>query len=255
MHFHIFESGSKGNCTLVCSNGHYIIIDDGISNRKLVKKLMDVNVDINSIGAVLVTHNHSDHIAGLSSFSKEIIHSTVISGVDTLVANYLIPFEEYEINGFKITVLPTSHDAPGSIGFIIEADNEKLVYITDTGYIYGKVIEYIANADYYVIESNHNVRMLMETKRTQYLKKRILGDFGHLSNVDSAHYICDVIGDKTKQIILAHLSEEANSQAKAIEDYRLVFDERDVDFDLYDIRCASQTDTVSGGNLGGNNNG
>jgi len=249
MRFYILESGSKGNCTIVESNGKYIMIDDGLSKKKLKSKLEEINVNLEDIGALLVTHNHSDHISGIGAIAKDITFSTLMCGIDTPVNNALIPFEQYEINGFNITPLPTSHDAPGSLGFIIKADNEELVYVTDTGYVYERVCEMIVNKDYYVFESNHNVRMLLETNRPQPLKKRILGDTGHLSNEDSANYICDVIGPNTKQIILAHLSEEANTPEQALSDYVKVFEDRGFAFEDYDIRCASQVNTITGGNF------
>ena len=107
----------------------------------------------------------------------------------------------------------------------------------------------IGDADYYIIESNHDIKMQLDTNRPQYLKKRIMGDEGHLSNYDSANYICDVIGRNTKQIILAHLSEDANTPEVALEEYSTVFDARDFDINNYDVRCASQHDTVIGGNV------
>ena len=250
MRFHIFESGSKGNCMVIESDNHrYLMIDNGLTKKKTKEKLENFNISIDEIKALLVTHSHSDHISGISIFSKDILYSTSLCGIDTPVCNYLVPFDSYEINGFKVTCLPTSHDAPGSCGFIIECDNETLVYITDTGYIYEKVCEKIVNKEYYIIESNHNVRMELECNRPQYLKKRVIGDYGHLSNEDSANYMCDVIGDKTKQIILAHLSQDANTPSQAMEDYCKVFEERNIDISLFDVKCASQTETVSGGKL------
>ncbi len=247
MKYYIFESGSKGNSTLIESNGRYLLIDMGISKRKLVNKLLDLGLTLDSINYVLVTHNHSDHISGLDTFNAEQIYTTKLTYEGVLLQNELIPYNEYKINCFKVKVVPTSHDAKGSIGFIIEDGDEKLVYITDTGYIYEKVVEMIKNADYYIFESNHNVRMLINTNRTQMLKQRIMGDYGHMSNEDSANYICDVIGKKTKEIVLAHLSEEANSPEQAFDDWKKVFEMRGVDFNAYNIRCASQKDTVSGG--------
>ena len=249
MEYHIFESGSKGNCTLISSNGRYLLIDMGISAKKLRTKLKEVDVDINNINHVLVTHGHSDHIAGIDLFSRDQIYATRLTFEDLPFANELIPYQNYSINGFNVLVLPTSHDIEGSIGFVISDGNEKLVYITDTGYLYEKVVNLIADADYYIFESNHNVKMLIETNRPQSLKKRIMGDYGHLSNEDSANYLCDVISKRTKEITLAHISEEANSPEKALSDLMRVFKKRGVDFDKYLIRCANQRDTVSGGNI------
>ena len=249
MKFYVFESGSKGNCTLITSNGRCLMIDNGLSKRKTISKLQEVNKTIEDVEALLLTHSHTDHIAGISVFSDEIIYATKFTYKNTNVDHQLIPFKEYEIAGFKVTCVPTSHDSQGSCGFIIKDDQDTLVYITDTGYIYERVVDMITDATYYIFESNHNVRMLMNTDRPQHLKKRIMGDYGHLSNIDSANYLCDVIGDNTKEIVLAHLSEEANSVDQAMMDLVEVFNDRGVDNNKYLIRCASQTETLVGGEV------
>lgn len=247
MEFHIFESGSKGNSTLIESNGRYLLIDMGISPKKLRLKLKEINVDLLKINHVLLTHAHADHIAGINIFENEQIYATHATKNDIPLSNELIPYQTMKINGFEVTILPTSHDIDGSVGFIIRDEEEELVYITDTGYLYEKVVDLIKGADYYIFESNHNMKMLIDTNRPQSLKKRIFGDYGHLSNEDSANYICDVINKNTKEIVLAHLSEEANSPEQAIEDYKKVFAMRGVKFSNYHIHCANQHETVSGG--------
>ena len=249
MKFYVFESGSKGNCTLITSNGHSLMIDNGLTKKKTISKLQEVDKKIEDIEALLLTHSHVDHIAGINVFSDEIIYSTKFTYKNTNIDHQLVPFKEYEIAGFKVTCVPTSHDSQGSCGFIIEDDKEKLVYITDTGYIYERVVDMIIDATYYIFESNHNVRMLMNTNRPQTLKKRIMGDYGHLSNIDSANYLCDIVGDGTKEIVLAHLSEEANSPDQALVDLMEVFADRGVDNSKYLIRCASQKETLIGGEI------
>ena len=249
MRFYIFESGSKGNSTLIVSNGRSIMIDNGLSIKKTKEKLKEAGKTIEDVEALLLTHNHTDHIAGINAFSDEIIYATKFTYKKTLDDHQLVPFKEYDIAGFKITCIPTSHDAQGSCGFIIRDDKETLVYITDTGYIYERVVDMIMDAKYYIMESNHNVRMLMATNRTQHLKNRIMGDYGHLSNIDSANYLCDVIGHNTKEIILAHLSEEANTPEQAMIDMIQVFEERGINIENYLIRCASQRDTLIGGEI------
>ena len=249
MKFYVLESGSKGNCTLITSNGHVIMIDNGLSKKKTISKLQEVNYKLEDVEALLLTHSHTDHISGISVFSDEIIYATKFTYKNTNVDHQLVPFKEYEISGFKITCVPTSHDSQGSCGFIIKDDKDTLVYITDTGYIYERVVDMINDATYYIFESNHNVRMLMNTDRPQHLKKRIMGDYGHLSNIDSANYLCDVVGENTKEIVLAHLSEEANSVDQAMLDLVEVFEERGIDNNKYLIRCASQTETLVGGEV------
>lgn len=249
MKFYVLESGSKGNCTLITSNGHSIMIDNGLSKKKTISKLQEIGKKIEDVEALLLTHSHTDHIAGINVFSDEIIYATKFTYKNTTIEHQLIPFKEYEISGFKVTCVPTSHDSQGSCGFIIKDEKDTLVYITDTGYIYERVVDMINDATYYIFESNHNVRMLMNTDRPQHLKKRIMGDYGHLSNVDSANYLCDVVGDNTKEIVLAHLSEEANSIDQAMIDLVEVFEDRGVDNNKYLIRCASQTETLIGGEV------
>lgn len=101
------------------------------------------------------------------------------------------------------------------------------------------------NLDYYIIESNHDIEMLMATKRPMFLKNRILNDMGHLNNEYSAHLMCEMIGENTKEIVLAHLSQEANTKEKALATYRQILKEENISFD--NIKVASQVDVVSGG--------
>lgn len=248
MRYHVFESGSKGNCTLIYSNNHYLMIDLGISKKALKTKLAEVNLDIENIEALLYTHKHTDHVCPTSCnlIERAKVFATK-STFDVSDENSLIPFKKYQIAGFTITAIPTSHDADGSLGFIIEDGDSKMVYITDTGYIFERALPLLKNADYYIFESNHDVRMLLNTDRPQYLKRRILGDYGHLSNEDSALYLSELIGDKTKEITLAHLSQEANTDEQAILTFQKIMKDRNVSTDSIIIRCASQTDTISGG--------
>ena len=249
MRYFVFESGSKGNCTLISSRGRHIIIDNGLTIRRFNACLASVNVDIEDISVVLVTHSHTDHIAGLKVFKPRYIYSSKSTYPLYSEKNELIPYRVYELNGFKITVVPTSHDATGSIGFVIEDDGEKLVYITDTGHVYERVLDYIKDADYYIFESNHNVRMQLQTKRPQYLIDRIMGDHGHLSNEDASLYLSEVISNKTKEIVLAHLSEEANSPEVALETFYKIMAKKGVNVSFINVRCAMQKEMVSGGNI------
>lgn len=246
MRYYVLASGSKGNATIIESNDHVILIDMGLSLKCLKERLEATPHTINDIEAILVTHNHSDHISGIELLKN--ISRYAAEG--TLKENYNIvePFSTYTIAGFKITILPTSHDATNPIGFVIESGNEKLVYMTDTGYISERNMVYMKNADYYIIESNHNVRMLLATNRPYELKQRILGDEGHLSNEDSALYISECIGERTKEIVLAHLSEEANTPTAALEAYYRIFRNRYRNPDNYILKTASQHSVVIGGN-------
>ncbi|MCF0117672.1 MAG: MBL fold metallo-hydrolase [Bacilli bacterium] len=253
MKFYVFASGSKGNSTLVTSKeGHKILIDFGITKSCLDSKLSEQGFSYDDIEAFLFTHNHTDHIKGPISI-KEFDYSNVYTSEETLPdikdEHKLDYYSIYNIAGFKITVLPTSHDAPKSMGFIIEADNEKLVYITDTGYLMEDVLELIKNADYYIIESNYNYNMLMSSNRPEFLKSRISSDSGHLSNEFSAMYIVNSLGERTKQIYLAHISEETNTPSVALDAYINALRKAKLNENNYIIKPCSQHDTVIGGNF------
>ncbi len=130
---------------------------------------------------------------------------------------YIFIEDKFNINDVEIELIHTSHDAPASTGYIIKQDNKSLVYVTDTGYINRKYLEKMKNHDCYLIESNHDEVMLMDGPYPRFLKERVISDTGHLSNRTTAKYLKKIIGDKTKTIILAHLSETNNTPDKALE--------------------------------------
>ena len=132
------------------------------------------------------------------------------------IENYhLIDTETFDIKDIHVEVIHTSHDTEDSLGYIINNEDKSLVYITDTGYINRKYFDLLSNRNLYIMESNHDVEMLNNGKYPFELRQRILSDKGHLSNYDSAKYLAKFIGDKTKYILLAHLSEENNTEELA----------------------------------------
>lgn len=244
MKFIILASGSKGNSTLVINDKEeLILIDAGISYKEIKEKINRYGYDINDINHVLITHEHDDHIKSISCFSNAKIYSLK----DINVANnYLEKYSQVNINGFDVMAIPLSHDVK-CCGYVIKDNKETLVYITDTGYINYKNIKYITNADYYIFESNHNVPMLMETKRPFFIKSRILGDEGHLSNEVASDTLCDIIGENTKQIYLAHISQEANTKEQAISTLYAKAKEREIEINNIFINAADQNIELIGG--------
>ena len=244
MKFIILASGSKGNSTLIISDKkELLLIDAGISYKEIKEKISRYGYDINDLKHVLITHEHEDHIKSINSFSSAKIYS--LNNINVANVN-LEKFKETQINGFNVVAIPLSHDVK-CCGYIINDEKEKLVYITDTGYINYKNIEYITNADYYIFESNHNIPLLMETKRPFFIKSRILGDEGHLSNEVASDTLCDIIGNKTKQIYLAHISQEANTKEIAINTLYSTAKERDIDLKNIFINAADQNIELKGG--------
>jgi phosphoribosyl 1,2-cyclic phosphodiesterase len=216
------SSGSSGNSTLLVTNTNKkVLIDVGIGINDLKGKLSQLGYTINDIDAVLITHSHIDHIRCISNMDPTKTY-TPYDKVNFDGFNYLDPFYEYEIADLRVFVLPTSHDTFNGIGFVIYEGDYKLVYMTDTGYVNQKLYQHLTNADCYIFESNHDEDMLLHTNRPPYLIKRILSDVGHLSNSTCAYTLCRVMGERTKTIFLAHLSEDANTPECAITTFNEV---------------------------------
>lgn len=218
----VLSSGSKGNTTLITTKNTKILIDCGNNCKYICEKLKTLNIKPEEIDAILITHTHVDHIKGLQVFLHKYNTKVYLTEKMQLelqfVENYcLIEENNFTINDIKIDIIKTSHDTSDSQGFIITNDNKSAVYITDTGYINIKYHEMLKNKELYIFESNHDIEMLNNSKYPFHLRKRILSDKGHLSNYDSAKYLSEFIGDNTKYILLAHLSEENNTCELAYE--------------------------------------
>lgn len=213
MHFTILASGSKGNCTVIDSKDTRIILDCGSTKNYLSDCFKKMDFDYHHADGLLITHAHKDHISQIKMFTDIEIYSPIaFVGIKSRIIK---PLEIFKIKDLTILPIPLSHDCEKTVGYIIFDGQETLVYMTDTGYVSNRNAELIKHADYYVIESNHDPQMLMQTKRPMMIKKRILSDNGHLSNEDSALLMSRCINGNTKEIILAHISQEANDLSLA----------------------------------------
>lgn len=248
MHFIIVGSGSKGNATILFSHGTTILIDLGLPLIRVKEGLSLINKNIKDVDGIIYTHEHADHINGLKSFSPKIMYATD-GTLPTSLSNRVNYYESFKIKNLTITPFPTSHDAKKPCGYVIDDGEEKMVYFTDTGVFIEEALPILINPNYLIIESNHDITKLMQTNRPMNLKQRILGSHGHLCNEDSAFAATRIVGDKTKEVILAHLSEEANTPELALDAYRNVFNYCGLLFDRYNVRCAPQWTYMEGGNL------
>ncbi|MBE6121487.1 MAG: MBL fold metallo-hydrolase [Erysipelotrichaceae bacterium] len=214
MRFALLASGSKGNCFLFYDENTRLMIDCGTTVKYLKSCFESLNTKISDLDAVLITHNHSDHIAQIRKFADRPVYSPVqISGIETIPVR---PGGKFHVEHVTVTPLALSHDAGPTVGYILETWQNKLVYITDTGYLKDEYLPLIRGADYYILESNHDVEMLMGTSRPQYLKARIFSDTGHLCNEDCAAILEKAVTQRTRAVILAHISQEANTREAAL---------------------------------------
>lgn len=248
MKYAVLSSGSKGNATVISDGKTNILIDCGISKKQLNERLLTCGLTLSDINYVLITHGHSDHIKSVDIFPpKKVYASLLVLGPTNEESNILCSYTRYSFDDIIVTPFPLSHDATNTTGYLLESGDEKLVYVTDTGYLSDKALSILKNANYYIFESNHDVKMLCESNRSAYLIKRILGDQGHLSNVDSAYYLSSLIGDRTSEITLAHLSEECNTPNIALETFDKIMMCQNGEIPQVLLRCADQNNVYKGG--------
>ena len=246
MYFHIIASGSKGNATVVVSGSTVLLIDMGISLTRLEEGLGEINLTINDITGALFTHNHTDHISGIKFLSPKLMYA-LEGTLPGSLTNIVYLNKPFNIGDFVITPIETSHDAINPCAYLIKDKDSSLFYMTDTGVFLEETLPLIKNPTYLIIESNHDIKMLLHTDRPFDLKNRIMSDHGHLCNEDSAIAAIYIIGENTKEIVLAHLSEEANTPEVALEAYQKIFKHFGVSIDKYKVRCANQWVSLTGG--------
>ena len=230
MQITVFASGSSGNCLLVSSGDSNVLIDAGISMRRISAGLTQAGISWRDIGGVLITHEHSDHIYGLKTLIR---HYNVPIYAPRTVSNRLygmfpgiesclrmIPVNQsVPVAGFQVRAFHTPHDTDESVGYRIEADGS-FALATDMGHITEEILEGLLGADTVLIESNHDLDMLKMGPYPAYLKLRILSDHGHLSNTDCGNLARILYESGTRRIILGHLSRENNCPDLALNTVR-----------------------------------
>ncbi len=238
MQVSVLASGSKGNVTFIHTKDLDLLIDLGPTCSYVEKKLEEINISPTSIRAILITHTHSDHTKGLKVFVKKYKPTLFLTekmykdlSQEFLIENYVLIEGDFSIGNVDIKVIKTSHDASDSNGYIVEEDGNSVVYMTDTGFINQKYFEVLKNRSVYIMESNHDIEMLLKGRYPYQLRRRVLSDRGHLSNIDSSNYLARFIGENTKEIILAHLSEENNTKEVALNTIYGVLEEHNIHFD------------------------
>lgn len=246
MRFSVLASGSTGNAFYIEHDETKLLVDAGLSGKKIEELFQQIDADPAKLTGILVTHEHSDHIKGLGVmarrynlpvYANEKTWKAMESTIGELktdqkfhfAANSVKLFGTIEVESFSV-----SHDAADPMFFNFRANDKKVTLITDLGYVSEKIKGVIQGADAYIFESNHDISMLQMSSYPWNVKRRILSDYGHVSNEDCGLALSDVISERTKRVYLAHLSKENNLKELARMSVDQVLRERGIEMDLHD---------------------
>ena len=228
-------SGSSGNCIYVGSDNTHLLVDTGISKKRIEEGLHSLDIKGEELDGILITHEHSDHIQGLGVFSRKYeipVYATPgtidgirsYSGLGRMPEGLLHPIhtdEPFILGDITVDPFRISHDANEPSGYRFENDGKAVAVATDLGKYDEYTVEHLKNLDAVLLEAYHDIHTLEVGAYPYYLKQRILGDKGHLSNELSGQLLCDILHDNLKHIILGHLSKENNYARLAYETVKL----------------------------------
>lgn len=224
MNFCTLASGSSGNCALLSCGTTHILLDAGISARRITTALRNLGLDPRALSGVLVTHEHTDHISGLSTLTKQLgvpVYATaptlevLCDRIPALEGHPIEPGESFSLQDVQVFAFPTSHDAVCSVGYTVSGDGCRVALATDLGYLSMPVIQAVRGCDLLVCEANHDEDWVRTGPYPYGLKQRVLGDRGHLSNEAGAELAALAVESGARTILLAHLSSENNTPARA----------------------------------------
>lgn len=240
-------SGSSGNCYLVKSDKTALLVDVGIAGKRVLNGMEERGVSPEDIDGILITHEHIDHVRSLRMIGKKAENAKVYGSQGTLEqvedklqpgkACVMFPQKPQYIGDILVKPFHLSHDAAEPLGYSFEKDGKQLTIVTDTGYVSQEIFEQIANADFLVLEANHEVNILKMGAYPYSLKRRILGDEGHLSNETAGRCLCEALrsrkaeGKDAPKVVLAHLSKENNTPGQAYLTIRNILFEEDLYID------------------------
>ena len=226
----ILASGSKGNCTYIETENTKILIDAGLSYNKLKERLLSFDILLDTIDAILITHEHIDHTMHLAQIKKRtkakvyINESSYYNLPKTVSVNmsehnvfFINPESKYNIGDIYFVPISLFHDTKSIYGYLFKIQKTNVAYITDTGHILPKYYALLKKMNVLILESNHDVEMLLNSNRDYRLKQRILSNNGHLSNEQCETILKEILTTNTKYLVLAHLSEECNTEELALK--------------------------------------
>lgn len=254
-------SGSSGNCVYVGSETTHLLVDVGISGKRTESGLRELGLDARDIDGILVTHEHTDHINGLGVIARKYeipIYATAgtiaairsYGGIGDVAEDLFREVQEdrkFTIKDLTVSPMHISHDAAQPVGYRIFYGNKRVAVCTDLGVYNDYTVECLKGMDALLLEANHDVNMLQVGPYPYYLKQRILGERGHLSNENSGRLLCRILHDGLKTIFLGHLSKENNLPELAYESVRMEINMGDTPYRAgdFDIRVAKRSEVTS----------
>ncbi|MCR5387613.1 MAG: MBL fold metallo-hydrolase [Lachnospiraceae bacterium] len=260
MEFCSIASGSSGNCIMTGSDDTHILIDAGISCKRITEGLDSLSLSPSDIDGIFITHEHTDHTQGIGVLLRKyhiplyatektldaISASSCLGKVDDSLFNVVSPDHPVQINDLTVNPIHISHDAADPVMYVVQNGEKRAAVVTDLGTYDNYTIDRLKNLDILLLESNHDIKMLQNGRYPYPLKKRILSDHGHLSNVSCGRLLCEVLHENITAVLLGHLSQENNYERLAYETVRLEVKMSDgpfggKDFPLY----VAKRDTVS----------
>lgn len=237
-------SGSSGNCIYVGSGDTHLLVDTGISKKRIEEGLAELDIKGEELSGILITHEHTDHIQGLGVFSRKYevpIYATVgtIAGIQGCgglgeipkrLFRTIVTDTPFTIGDLNVKPFAISHDANEPTGFRIEKEDKAVAIATDLGMYDEYIIDNLKGLNAVLLEANHDIHMLEVGPYPYYLKQRVLGNHGHLSNELSGRLLCNILHNKLKHVILGHLSKDNNYPELAYETVKLEVTMSDIPF-------------------------
>ncbi|BBF42568.1 Zn-dependent hydrolase [Lachnospiraceae bacterium KM106-2] len=224
-------SGSSGNCIYVGNQNTHILVDVGISGKRVEAGLNQINIDPAGLNGIVITHEHSDHISGLGVIARRykvpiyatvetmnaILHTKSVGKIDESFIQIIQPDQSFMIQDVMVNPYSISHDASNPVCYTFIHDDKKVGVATDLGTYDDYLIKSLKGCEILLLEANHDIHMLQVGSYPYVLKRRILGDLGHLSNDNSGRLLLEIFHDKMKHVVLGHLSKENNYPELAYE--------------------------------------
>lgn len=228
------QSGSNGNCLYVEAGGVRLLVDAGISGQSAKSRLAEYGRDIRQVDAILVSHDHADHARSIGIFQRK-FGPPIYATAGTLAAAQdrhplgalerlcpFVPGEVLQFGGLSVETLPTPHDGTEGVAFVVDDGQQRVGILTDLGHVFGDLAPVLATLDGVLLESNYDPEMLTQGSYPAFLKRRIRGPQGHLSNREAAELLATAAGTRLQWACLGHLSEQNNRPELALATHRKV---------------------------------